>query len=49
MLFRSTVTDNAYDKLLKRYTPAQREQAKIGYEKANEFIRHFVQAGGILK
>jgi Amidohydrolase family len=44
-----TVTDNAYDKLLKRYTPAQREQAKIGYEKASEFIRRFVQAGGILK
>ena len=43
------VTDNAYDKLLKRYTPAQLEQAKIGYEKANEFIRRFVQAGGILK
>jgi hypothetical protein len=43
------VTDNAYDKLLKRYTPAQREQAKIGYEKASEFIRRFVQAGGILK
>jgi hypothetical protein len=44
-----TVTDNAYEKLLKRYTPAQREQAKIGYEKAKEFIRRFVQAGGILK
>ena len=44
-----TVTDNAYDKLLKRYTPAQLEQAKIGYEKAKEFIRRFVQAGGILK
>lgn len=43
------VTDNAYDKLLKRYTAAQREQAKVGYEKANEFIRRFVQAGGILK
>ncbi|HYA30013.1 MAG TPA: amidohydrolase family protein [Acidobacteriota bacterium] len=43
------VTDNAYDKLLKRYTPAQRDQAKIGYEKANEFIRRFVDAGGILK
>jgi Amidohydrolase family len=43
------VTDNAYDKLLKRYTPAQLNQAKIGYEKANEFIRRFVQAGGILK
>ena len=44
-----TVTDNAYDKLLKRYTPAQRAQAKIGYEKASEFIRRFVEAGGILK
>jgi len=43
------VTDNSYDKLLKRYTPAQREQAKVGYEKANEFIRRFVEAGGILK
>lgn len=43
------VTDNAYDKLLKRYTPAQRDRAKVGYEKANEFIRRFVQAGGILK
>ncbi len=44
-----TVTDNAYDKLLKRYTLEQRDQAKIGYEKASEFIRRFVQAGGILK
>ena len=44
-----TVTDNAYEKLLKRYTPAQLNQAKIGYEKAKEFIRRFVQAGGILK
>jgi len=44
-----TVTDNAYDKLLKRYTPAQREQAKVGYGKAKEFIRRFVKAGGILK
>lgn len=43
------VTDNAYDKLLKRYTPAQLEQTKVGYEKAKEFIRRFVQAGGILK
>jgi hypothetical protein len=44
-----TVTDNAYDKLLKRYTPAQQDQAKVGYEKASEFIRRFVRAGGILK
>jgi imidazolonepropionase-like amidohydrolase len=43
------VTDNAYDKLFKRYTPEQLEQTKRGYEKANEFIRRFVQAGGILK
>ena len=43
------VTDNAYDKLLKRYTPAQLEQAKVGYGKAKEFIHRFVQAGGILK
>ncbi|MGH7832859.1 MAG: amidohydrolase family protein [Candidatus Binatia bacterium] len=44
-----TVTDNAYDKLLKRYTPEQLDRAKIGYEKASEFIRRFVRAGGILK
>jgi imidazolonepropionase-like amidohydrolase len=44
-----TVTDNAYDKLWKRYTPEQRKQASTGYEKANEFIRRFVEAGGILK
>ena len=43
------VTDNSYDKLLKRYTPAQLDQAKVGYDKAKEFIRRFVQAGGILK
>jgi amidohydrolase family protein len=43
------VTDNSYEKLLKRYTPAQRDQARVGYEKANEFIRRFVEAGGILK
>ena len=43
------VTDNSYEKLLKRYTPAQRDQAKVGYEKAKEFIRRFVEAGGILK
>lgn len=43
------VTHNAYDKLNKRYTPEQRERARIGYEKANEFIRRFVEAGGVLK
>ncbi len=44
-----TVTDNAYDKLFKRYSPEQLTCAKVGYEKANEFIRRFVEAGGILK
>ena len=44
-----TVTDNAYDKLLKRYTSQQLEQARVGYDKAKEFIRRFVQAGGTLK
>ncbi len=43
------VTENSYEKLLKRYAPAQLDQAKVGYEKANEFIRRFVQAGGVLK
>jgi hypothetical protein len=43
------VTDNSYGKLLKRYSPAQLDQAKVGYDKAKEFIRRFVQAGGILK
>ena len=43
------VTDNSYDKLLRRYTPAQLDRAKMFYEKANEFIRRFVDAGGILK
>jgi hypothetical protein len=43
------VTDSAYDKLLKRYTPEQLEATRLGYQKANEFIRRFVAAGGILK
>ena len=43
------VTDNSYDKLLRRYSAAHLDRAKIGYEKANEFIRRFVEAGGILK
>lgn len=43
------VTELAYDKLLKRYSPANLDRAKIGYEKANEFIRRFVAAGGLLK
>ena len=43
------VTELAYAKLLKRYTPEQLDRAKICYEKANEFIRRFVRAGGLLK
>lgn len=43
------VTDNAYDKLLKRYTPEQLDLAKIGYENACNFIGRFVKAGGLLK
>jgi Amidohydrolase family len=43
------VTDNAYEKLLKRYTGKQLDQAKIGYDKAMDFIGRFVRAGGILK
>ena len=43
------IADVAYDKLYKRYTPEQLDRTKIFYEKANEFIRRFVAAGGILK
>jgi Amidohydrolase family len=43
------VTDNAYEKLFDRYTREQLDFAKIGYEKTNEFIHRFVEAGGILK
>jgi hypothetical protein len=43
------VTEYTTEKLFKRYKPEQLEQTKIGYAKANEFIRRFVQAGGILK
>lgn len=43
------VTELAYTKMFKRYTPEQRDRARIGYEKANEFIRRFVAAGGLLK
>ena len=43
------VTENSYEKLLKRYTPKQLDQARRGYEKAKEFICRFVAAGGTLK
>ncbi|MGA8616274.1 MAG: amidohydrolase family protein [Xanthobacteraceae bacterium] len=44
-----TIADVAYEKLYKRYTPEQLDRTKIFYEKANEFIRRFVAAGGTLK
>ncbi len=43
------ITEYTTDKLFKRYKAEQLEQTRIGYAKANEFIRRFVQAGGILK
>jgi imidazolonepropionase-like amidohydrolase len=43
------VTEYTTEKLFKRYKPEQLAAAKVGYEKANEFIRRFVAAGGILK
>ncbi|HEY7300184.1 MAG TPA: amidohydrolase family protein [Xanthobacteraceae bacterium] len=43
------ITEFTTEKLFKRYKPAQLERARIGYQKANEFIRRFVAAGGILK
>ena len=43
------VTDNAYEKLLKRYTAKNLDLAKLGLEKSYEFIRRFVEAGGCLK
>ena len=38
-----------YDKILNRYSPSQLDRVKIFYDKANEFIRRFVEAGGLLK
>jgi len=43
------VTEFTTEKLTKRYKPEQLERAKVGYQKANEFIRRFVAVGGILK
>jgi hypothetical protein len=43
------VTDNAYNKLFKRYKPEELDRAKLGLEKSYEFIRRFVAAGGRLK
>jgi hypothetical protein len=43
------ITEFTTEKLFKRYKPEQLARAKLGYQKANEFIRRFVAAGGILK
>src|SRR5215470_10851201 len=43
------ITEYTTEKLFRRYKPDQLERAKIGYQKANEFVRRFVAAGGILK
>jgi imidazolonepropionase-like amidohydrolase len=43
------VTEYTTEKLFKRYKPEQLAATKVGLEKANEFIRRFVKAGGILK
>ena len=43
------ITEFTTEKLFKRYKPEQLDRAKVGYQKANEFIRRFVAAGGILK
>ena len=43
------ITEYTTEKLFKRYKPDQLEKTKIGYRNANEFIRRFVAAGGILK
>ena len=44
-----SVVERVYEKLLDRYSPEQLERAKIAFENSLEFIRRFVQAGGILK
>ena len=43
------ITEYTTDKLFKRYKPEDLAATKVGYEKAKEFIRRFVAAGGILK
>src|SRR5204862_540698 len=43
------ITDNSYDKLLKRYKPDQLDRAKKFYDNANEFILRFYKAGGRIK
>ncbi len=43
------ITEYTTEKLFKRYKPEQLERTRIGYTKASDFIRRFVQAGGVLK
>ena len=44
-----SVVERVYQKVLERYNPEQLDRAKLAYENSLEFIRRFVQAGGILK
>ncbi|MBI4524546.1 MAG: amidohydrolase family protein [Deltaproteobacteria bacterium] len=44
-----SVVARVYEKLLKKYSPEDLDRAKMAYENSLEFIRRFVQAGGILK
>jgi hypothetical protein len=43
------MVERSYETLFKRAGPEGLERAKIAYEKSLEFVRRFVEAGGILK
>ena len=43
------ITEYTTQKLLHDYSPEDRAAAQLGFEKSMEFIRRFVEAGGILK
>ena len=43
------ITEYTTTKLLEEYSDEDREAARLGFEKSLEFIRRFVEAGGILK
>ena len=43
------MVERSYETLFKRSDPEGLERAEIAYEKSLEFVRRFVQAGGILK
>jgi imidazolonepropionase-like amidohydrolase len=43
------ITEYTTQKLMEDYSPEDREAARLGFHKSLEFIRRFVEAGGILK